>query len=199
MNVDELTLRHQIIQLEYKTECQKIENDLLQAEVERLRAELDEANEKIKSQQQILQWYKTGKGVAMNVDEAMRCVSDGQNSSRDGYAVLFNLEVGTTLKAEVERLRAELELSKANAESLKKALHEVQNAAIRLGDQVDDAKAELAAAKAASAIPVNIEDLRAKASEPGEWGHRIEFYVADEEDVVKALCWLQFCKNERNK
>lgn len=49
----------------------------------------------------------------MNVNEAMRCVSDGQSSSRDGYAVLFNLEVGTALKAEVERLRAELAAAKA--------------------------------------------------------------------------------------
>ena len=88
----------------------------------------------------------------MNVDEAM-AIADSSNFAAEWYDGSLSEAVGV-LRKEVERLRAELELSKANVQSLKKALFEVQEAAIRLGDQVGDAKAELAEAKGASVCPV---------------------------------------------
>ena len=106
----------------------------------------------------------------MNVDDAMEAAKAYLTHEQEGEPVFASEQVAITLAKEVERLRgeverldvarllgtalevqrlrAELELSKANVQSLKKALFEVQEAAIRLGDQVDDAREELAAAKA---------------------------------------------------
>lgn len=92
----------------------------------------------------------------MNVDEAMEAAADW---FKVDPIIFFAETVAVVLAAEVERLRAELELSKANVQSLKKALFEVQEAAIRLGDRLDDTETELATAKAASVLPVEVESV----------------------------------------
>ena len=86
----------------------------------------------------------------MNVDEAMEAAADW---FKVDPIIFFAETVAVVLAAEVERLRAELELSKANVQSLKKALFEVQEAAIRLGDRLDDTEKELAEAKADNTPP----------------------------------------------
>lgn len=90
---------------------------------------------------------------------------------REAFKLLVNLraEVLTKLaEAKAEnvgleeshfRLEVELAAAKANSEALKKALLEMQQAAIRLGDRLDDAEKELAGAKAASVCPVDVVDF----------------------------------------
>lgn len=96
----------------------------LQAEVERLRAEL--AVER----------------------EAVESLGNSFDKLRDEF---WETKVDNTHWEEShDRIEAELAAAKANSEALKKALLEMQQAAIRLVGHIDEAKAELAAAKAAS-------------------------------------------------
>ena len=96
----------------------------------------------------------------MNVDEAM-AIADNYRIWLSGGRVEMNSSeiVAITLAAEVERLRAELAAAKANSEALKKALYSLQEAAIRLGDRLDDAKTELVVVKVASACPVKVLNI----------------------------------------
>ena len=57
------------------------------------------------------------------------------------------------MEEEIEQLRAELTAAKANTEELKKDLYSLQQAAIRLGDRLDEAEKELAEAKADNTPP----------------------------------------------
>ena len=79
----------------------------------------------------------------MNVKNGLELCQDHKQECNQSHFDKHNCDF-CKLEAEVERLRGELELSKANVQSLKKALFEVQEAAIRLGDRLDDAEKELA-------------------------------------------------------
>ena len=127
--------------------------------------------------------------TGMNVDDAMEAAAEFIVDP-----MLFAETVAVVLADEVERLRAELELSKANVQSLKKALFEVQEAAIRLGDQVGDAREELAAAKAASACPVDIVCVYQSG-----WGQYASAELKSEEDAVTLMKWLRDRVKERSE
>jgi hypothetical protein len=118
----------------------------------------------------------------MNVDEAMEAAADW---FKVDPIIFFAETVAVVLAAEVERLRAELELSKANVQSLKKALFEVQEAAIRLGDRLDDTETELATAKAASVLPVEIESVYVN-----KYLGSVVVFIGHEKGAVEFDAWL---------
>lgn len=120
----------------------------------------------------------------MNVDEAMRCVSAGQNSSRDGYAVLFNLEIGTTLKAEVERLRAEVQrLDITGTHSCHDDCPKLPCVQRR---EIERLRAELAATKAASVVPVELVALG-----DADWECSVGVKCKSSEDADRLYNWLR--------
>ncbi len=129
----------------------------------------------------------------MNVDEAMEAAADW---FKVDPIIFFAETVAVVLAAEVERLRAELELSKANVQSLKKALFEVQEAAIRLGDRLDDTETELATAKAASVLPVEVIDCYFNAMpDLGE----VRLICKSGSDAQKVTDWLRERMKERGE
>jgi len=74
-------------------------------------------------------------------------------------------------------------------------LFDSEEVAITLANEVGRLRAELAAAKAASVLPVGITDL-----ELSESGHRIEFYLeGDKTDGAKMLVWLRDRMKERGE
>lgn len=134
----------------------------------------------------------------MNVDEAMAYASKDK--------CFWTGEVHTaleTLSKEVERLRAELTIReqevicvrnsqslelancKEDNERLREALFEMQQAAIRLVGHIDEAKAELAEAKAASACPVEIESVYVN-----EYLGSVVVFIGNERGAVEFDAWL---------
>lgn len=117
----------------------------------------------------------------MNVDEAMETAKAYLVAREQMQEPLFESEeVAVALAKEVERLRAEVEMS-----------HSFHRVAVKERDferlLVEALKEELAAAKAASVCPVGITDLSMCDS-----GHRIEFYIeGDKSDGEKMLVWLR--------
>ena len=114
----------------------------------------------------------------MNADKAMTAAKAYLANEQDGELLLEAEEVAITLAKEVERLRAELKVAD-------KWLHERSEAYSKTCSMVYQLKKELAAAKVATELPVEIQSVYVN-----KYLGSVVVFIGDEKGAVEFDAWL---------